>query len=143
MTTFTDELIAICRHFASFERLQVCCGDVTVPQCSVLQELRAGALDISSLAARAGSSVSAMTRLVDGLEKRGWTERTRDEHDRRRVVVQLTSAGTQQADALRATTEVVVEQLLSRVPRSKHKQILESMRLVREAMDALRDAAPA
>ena len=143
MNAFTDELSAICRHFALFEKLQVCCGDVTVPQCSVLQELRSGPLDMSTLSARSGSSVSAMTRLVDGLDKRGWTERARDEIDRRRVVVRLTKTGTQQADVLRAMTDGMVQQLFDRMPKNKRKQIVESMRLVREAMDDLRGASQA
>ena len=75
MKEFTDELVQICRHFGVFEREMVCCGTVTVPQCLVLQQLRNGATDISTLAGHAGSSISAMTRLVDAAWKLGHGEK--------------------------------------------------------------------
>jgi DNA-binding MarR family transcriptional regulator len=137
---FTDELVRICRHFGSFEREMVCCGTVTVPQCLVLQQLRSGATDISSLAAHAGSSLSAMTRLVDGLERNGWTERTRDAEDRRRVLVTLTAAGSAEADRLYRATDAVIAQLFERIPKKKQAQVVESIRLLREAMDGASDA---
>ncbi|RLB48267.1 MAG: hypothetical protein DRI90_25545, partial [Deltaproteobacteria bacterium] len=69
MSDLTAELVRICRHFGVFERESVCCGSVTVPQCLVLQELLEAPRDMSALAAQAGASLSAMTRLVDGLER--------------------------------------------------------------------------
>ncbi len=139
MREFTDELIAICRHFGAYEREMVCCGSVTVPQCLLLQQLRGAGLDMGALAAGAGSSVSAMTRLVDGLIRRGWAERVRDPSDRRRVLVQLTRAGSAEADRLRAITDEMVAALLTRIPEARRGQVVESMRLVREAMDPMRD----
>ena len=137
MREFTDELIAICRHFGAYEREMVCCGTVTVPQCLVLQQLRADALDMGALAASSGSSVSAMTRLVDGIERKGWAERVRDAADRRRVLVQLTAAGEEEADRLRATTDELVATLFSAIPVDRRAQVIESMRLVRRAMDEM------
>ena len=135
MKEFTDELVRICRHFGVFERVLVCCGTVTVPQCLVLQQPRGGATDISTLAAHAGSSISAMTRLVDGLERHGWTERSRDEQDRRRVLVTLTKDGSKEAERLYRDTAVVVAQLFEGIPKNKQRQVIESMQLLREAMD--------
>jgi DNA-binding MarR family transcriptional regulator len=132
-----DELIAICRHIGAYERESVCCGTVTVPQCLVLQQLRAGPLDMGALASSAGSSVSAMTRLVDGIERRGWAERVRDAEDRRRVVVQLTAAGAGEADRLRASTDELLAVLFERIPADRRAQVIESLRLVRQALDAL------
>jgi DNA-binding MarR family transcriptional regulator len=140
MKAFTDELVRICRHFGVFEREMVCCGTVTVPQCLVLQQLRGGAQDVSTLATYAGSSNSAMTRLVDGLERNGWTERTRDEDDRRRVHVSLTPAGSEQAEQLYQQTDAVVAQLFEHIPKKKRRQVIESMQLLRQAMDAKSDA---
>ncbi len=140
MTDLTAELIRICRHFGVFERESVCCGSVTVPQCLVLQELLETPRDMSALSAQAGASLSSMTRLVDGLERHGWVERSRPDDDRRRVEVALTVEGHRQARQLREQTEAVINVVLGHIPKGKHKQVLESLRLVRQAMDQLRDA---
>ncbi len=139
MREFTDELVKICRHFGVFEREMVCCGTVTVPQCLVLQQLRNGATDISTLAAHAGSSISAMTRLVDGLERHTWIERTRGKEDRRRVLVTLTDDGAKEAERLYAETDAVIATLFERIPARKRAQVVESMQLLRKAMDSMSD----
>jgi DNA-binding MarR family transcriptional regulator len=137
---FTRELIAICRTFGMFEREAVCCGEVTVAQCLALQELRATPRDIASLAESAGVTSSATTRLVDGLEKSGWVERSRPGDDRRRIEVALTPAGRELADRLDAQTELTVSAVVSRIPRAKRAQVLESLRLVRAALGQSRQA---
>lgn len=131
---FATELVAICRFFGLFEREAVCCGTVTVQQCVVMQELLAASRDISGLASYAGVSASAMTRLVDGLERRGWVIRSRGEDDRRRVDVGLTQQGRREAERLREMTEDAVAALLSRIPAAKHPQVVESLRLIRMAL---------
>ncbi len=138
MSDFTSELISICRMFMVFERNVVCCGDVTVQQCVVLQELLAAEADVSRLSQSSGVSLSAMTRLVDGLERRELVERRRDDGDRRKVFVRLTPKGRAEAKRLRALTEKAVGAVLSRIPKSKHKQIFSMLGLVREAMDDAR-----
>ena len=54
----------------------------------VLQER--GPLSAGELAVATGLSPGAITTLVDRLEKDGYVRRTRDEVDRRRVVIELT-----------------------------------------------------
>lgn len=133
----TAELLGVVRLFGAFERVAVCCGTVTIPQCLVLQELLARdpePADISSLAGAAGGSVSAMTRLVDGLEKRDFVERTKLESDRRRVGVRLTDAGRDEARRLLKLTEQAVQAVLSLIPAADHRTILRSMSQVRAAM---------
>jgi DNA-binding MarR family transcriptional regulator len=49
-----------------------------------------GPLSAGQLAERSGLSPAAMTTLVDRLTKKGYVRRSRDEHDRRRVFVELT-----------------------------------------------------
>ena len=138
MKEFSDELLAFTRLFGAFERESVCCGGVTVPQCLALQVLLDGPHDISSLTAHAAASQSATTRLVDGLERRGWVVREPAGDDRRRVVVRLTPDGRGEARRLRDLTERTVRAVLSGVPRAKRRQVTESMRLLRQALAAVR-----
>lgn len=48
---------------------------------------------MSELAGAVGLSASRMTRLVDGLRRRGWVEKTRDGCDRRGAVAVLRPSG--------------------------------------------------
>lgn len=131
----TDEVIAIARHFGAFERETICCGTVTVPQCVALQLLLDGPLDVGQLATRMGGSASATTRLVDGLVKRGSVRRVEAADDKRRVTVELTPEGTTEAAGLRDVTVQGVCAILDHVPRGKRAQLLESLRLLRGALE--------
>lgn len=136
---FVDDLIALCRLFGLAEREQVCCGTVTVQQCVVLQALRDGPSEVGPLAESVGSSPSAMTRLVDGLVKRGWIARERDPNDRRRVHVGLTDEGRAEADRLRGLTVNAIDVVMAGIPEEKRAQVIESVRLVRTAMGRARE----
>jgi len=138
LSSFATELISIFRAFGVAERETVCCGTVTVPQCVVLQKLLEEPGDISSLAERVGVTMSAMTRLVDGLERRGWVTRVRSDDDRRKVVVQLTDDGRHEAARLRDLSDQLVGLILARIPEEKHAQVIESLRLVRAAVGEVR-----
>lgn len=131
---FTDALVAISRHFGVLERDNVCCGDVTVPQCVALQRLLEAPAGVSALASHLGKSVSATTRLVDGLQQRGWVERRPDPEDGRRVQLKLTEAGTERASRLRASTEEVARQLLDNIPARKREGVLESLSVLESAI---------
>ncbi len=139
MKQVVDDLVALCRAFGGFERDQICCGTVTVQQCVTLQTLMDGPSEVGPLAERVGNSASAMTRLVDGLVKRGWVDRVRDEDDRRRVRVTLSDSGVAEAERLSGLTEEIVNAILSGIPKGKRKQVIESLKLLRNAVDAARD----
>lgn len=140
MSDFVDELVALCRIFGRFEREQVCGGSVTVQQCVVLQALLAGPSDVGALADSVFSSRSAMTRLLDGLVRRDWIQRERDTRDRRRVHVELTPEGRAEAERLRLLTAQTIAVVIGQIPEDKRGQVLESVRLVRQAMEAAEDA---
>ena len=52
---------------------------------------RLGPVTAGEIADHTGLTSGAVTGLIDRLVKAGFAERTRDEHDRRKVVVQLTT----------------------------------------------------
>jgi len=138
MKLFSSELIKICRLFGAFERDLVCCGrSITVPQCWVLQILLEEPQAISMLAESVGGTVSAMTRLIDGLERKGKVKRTKVSNDKRRVVVELTSKGRDKAMALREESERLLASLLFYVPSDKQEQVKESITLIRMAIEKM------
>lgn len=138
MSTVVEDVIAFFRLFGSFEREQICCGTVTQAQCVLLQTLTEGEWDVSSLAAMARVTKGAMTRLIDGLEHRGWVTRARGENDGRRVLIELTPDGRKEAQRLAQLTERSVAALFERIPPSERKDVERSIGLLRHAAEEAR-----
>jgi DNA-binding MarR family transcriptional regulator len=139
MSTVVDDIVAFCRMFAMLERDQVCCGTVTVAQCMVLQTLLEGTWDASTLASHARVTKGAMTRLLDGLESRGFVERHQDPNDGRRSLIELTAAGTKEARRLAGMTENAIALIMSRFPKDKRKAAIAMISDFRKAAEEVRD----
>jgi len=138
MSSVVEDVIAFCRMFSSFEREEICCGTVSPAQCVLLQTLMDGEWDVSRLAAQARVTKGAMTRLVDGLEARGWVARERAEDDGRRVLVSLTVGGKKEAKRLYRLTEKSIATLLERIPPAERAQAVRSIHLLRQAAEQTR-----
>ena len=138
MSSVVEDVIAFCRMFSSFEREEICCGTVSAAQCVLLQTLMEGEWDVSALASHTRVTKGAMTRLVDGLENRGWVTRERAEDDARRVLVSLTAAGKKEAQRLRSLTEKSIATILNRIPKSDRAQVIKSLTLLRTAAEQTR-----
>lgn len=138
MSSVVDDVIAFCRMFSSFEREEICCGTVTPAQCVLLQTLTDGEWDVSSLAGHTRVTKGAMTRLVDGLESRGWVVRQRAEDDARRVLISLTADGNKEAKRLGELTERSIAALFERIPSAERAQVIRSIHLLREAAEKTR-----
>ena len=139
MSTVVDDVVGFCRMFAMRARDQVCCGTVTVAQCVVLQTLREGTWDVSTLASHTRVTKGAMTRLLDGLESRGFVERHQDPDDGRRWLIQLTATGTKEARRLAGMTENAVALIVSRMPKDMRKPALAMIAELRRAAEEVRD----
>lgn len=131
----TKDLLAFCRLFGMAERELVCCGDVSVAQCMAIQLLHAAPMDCSTLAEQTGVTKGAVTRLVEGLHKRGWVKKKADKHDGRRFVLGLTPSGRKKAKALEALNEATIRRLFDEIPEDKRDQVQESLRLLRVAAE--------
>jgi DNA-binding MarR family transcriptional regulator len=89
---------------------------------------------VRDLAARIGRSMSATSRLVDQLVRRGWVDRAEDPDDRRAKRLELTPAGT---DFLRG-----FERARAKAQRELTKYLTDDeQRLVSEAMALLGKAS--
>jgi DNA-binding MarR family transcriptional regulator len=139
MSALVDDIVAFCRMFAMLERDQVCCGNVTVAQCVVLQTLLDGTWDASTLASHNRVTKGAMTRLLDGLASRGFVERHQDPEDGRRWLIELTATGTKEAERLAGMTEDAVALIMSQIPKDKRKPAVTMIADLRKAAEAVRD----
>ena len=138
MSQVFEDVVAFCRMFAIFEREEICCGTVTPAQCVLLQTLRVGEWDVSTLAAHSRVTKGAMTRLIDGLEARGWVRREQSPDDGRRYRVSLTTSGDEESERLATLTEQSISMILERIPKGERKQVVRSVSLLREAAEAVR-----
>ena len=139
MSTLVDDIVAFYRMFALMERDQVCCGTVTVAQCTVLQTLLKESRDASTLASQARVTKGAMTRLLDGLESRGFVKRHQDPNDGRRWLIELTASGTKEARRLASMTENAVALIMSRMPKDMRKPAAAMIADLRKAAEEVRD----
>jgi DNA-binding MarR family transcriptional regulator len=86
---------------------------VTATQASMLSMLASGqCLAAAELAKQYGIDASAVTRLIDRLEKRGLLVRVRSEDDRRVVKLRLTEQGRVYAERMPALYDEVLDKLL-------------------------------
>lgn len=87
-------LSELVRVYQFRDRDRICCHDVSVTQCYALDALvRRGALTLNALAAELYLDKSTASRVVDGLERKGYVERRTHPEDRRALLLDLTAAG--------------------------------------------------
>ena len=78
---------------------------LSMPQLFLLRGLgETGPVPATRWAEMIGSSPSATTSLLDGLEEAGLVQRTHDAIDRRQVLISLTPKGRKMTEQLRTTT---------------------------------------
>jgi DNA-binding MarR family transcriptional regulator len=97
------------------------------------------ALPATALARATGMSSGAMTNRVDRLEERGLVGRRRDEHDRRGVVVSLTSRGRRKIDAAIQLRLDVADESLAEISPDERAALADLLRKVCLAAEADED----
>lgn len=100
---------------------------LSMPQYIALRALHRGPMSSGALAQRFGVSRPTVTRMVDGLIKKGLVERQIDPIDRRVTMVSLTDAG----QALYAATEAAAEHhlvtLLAALPEGRRDNTYDAL----------------
>lgn len=129
-------LMGFVRAFQVAERGEVMCCGVTLSQCWTLSVLdTSGPLPMSDLSQRLGIAQSTATRVVENLVRDGLLERTRDERDRRVVIIGLTAAGREMAGRLQHTYNRLLESVLGSIPPEKRGQVTESLQILLGAVN--------
>ena len=96
---------------------------------------RRGSLPLGKMGARLQVHPTSVTNLIDGLEKLGYVERTRHEHDRRTTLATITAEGRSVAEA---ATEVLNRERFGTAPLGKPdlEALSELLRALRADADA-------
>ena len=99
-----EALSALVRLYQFRDRDQICCFDVSVPQCYGLEALvKEGPLTLGELAERLYLEKSTASRVVDALERKGYVTRTPHPGDRRALQLKVTPAGRRLVERIRAS----------------------------------------
>ncbi len=107
----------------------------------ILFMLGNGPHNLSSLAQKNNVSLPTMSNSISILVERGWVQRTRSQHDRRSLVLEITPAGQAVTEAIRLHAETRVADMLDPLSADDVKKLLEGMAVLRIAFDHTTPAA--
>ncbi|MBC7105119.1 MAG: MarR family transcriptional regulator, partial [Firmicutes bacterium] len=132
-----DELA---RSMRLVEKSEVGCCGVTLSQCHVLLEVaRAGTASPGEVAASLGLDLSTVSRVADGLVRRGLLERETDPRDRRRCLLSPTEAARDLVARIEGGMNAYVERILDLIPQDRRVTVLEALGLLVEAAKKLKE----
>ena len=97
---YGEVLHALSIDLQSFFRRSIKINDASFPQILALAVVPDDGIEMSSLSKRLGLDSSTVTRLIIGLEKKGWAVRKKQKKDNRIIKVFLTSAGEEKQSQL-------------------------------------------
>src|SRR3712207_1068343 len=129
-------MIALIRAFGLHKPEETPCGKpVSVAEAHALMELsREDPLVQKELASRLRLEKSTVSRLVGMLEGRRWVKRSRSPDDGRAVELRLTEGGRRTAEDIAEARRAKFAQVLEAIPEEERESVLESMRILEEAM---------
>ncbi len=112
-------------------------ADVTLAQYRALVILRAaGRLTLGRLAAALGVQGSSTTRLCDRLVAKGLIDRQTGVSDRREITLTLTPRGQRMVDRITDRRRREIAQIITRIPTSQRRALVEALRHFSEASGA-------
>lgn len=115
---------------------EVCCEDMTPRQCSILRTLTAkqGA-QLSDLAAEAGITPSAMTRVLEKLEAQKLVQRVRGTAgDGRSAKVAITRHGLQVRARIDKLMQLRTRTIVNAIPPGFRPQLLAALRMLNQTL---------
>lgn len=131
-----DMVKRLVRSFQLIERDQIKPLGFTMTQCYCLLELlKHEGLTMQDLSERMNLNTSTMTRIVDKLVRDNYIQRTRNEKDRRVVIVSLTDSGLESAQKAQKTINAYYEDITRHLPKNRIEEVLQSVSLLLDAFD--------
>jgi DNA-binding MarR family transcriptional regulator len=116
------EAVPRCMHALRAEMRGVARAEMTVPQFRILAHISRGQGKASELAEIQGVSLAAMSRMVDGLVRRGLVLRA-GHPDRRQVELRLTPQGNRYFTSVKAAVQGRLADKLKKLPPAKKKKL--------------------
>lgn len=109
---------------------------LTGPQLAILKEVaRHGQAPIGELGRATFQGAPTVTGVVDRLERQGLVSRERSAHDRRQVLIRITSSGKQLVQRSPPLLSSGFRDELLRLPKTEQKQICNVLSRVADMME--------
>ncbi len=117
---------------------EVCCDGLSQRQTTILRILVSSeGSRISDLAAMSDITPSAMTRVLEKLEKRGLVERVRGaQTDGRAAMVRITAQGRKTRKVIDELMRQRSQQILGTIPESERNGVLKALQLLNDAIES-------
>lgn len=129
-------VIRLQRKLEFFDDLQSSCCGVSFAQCQALAAIRrAGKISLNDLAAGIGLDKSTVSRTVDNLVHNGMVGRDTVPGDRRCVTIRVTAKGNGAIREVEAGLSQCFEALYKSIDRSKRAPMIDSLRILLEAIE--------
>jgi DNA-binding MarR family transcriptional regulator len=113
------------------ERAEKFCYGVTLSQAYAIGFIaKNGQLTMNELSQELGLALSTLTRIVDVLVRDQIVARRQSEHDRRKVLVELTPAGNELAEKLNECTEKFWKRIFDKIPERDQEPVTEHLKML-------------
>lgn len=131
-----ERMVALIRAFGLHRPDVTPCGQpISVSEAHALMELAGGdPLSQNDLTRRLRLEKSTVSRLVVGMEKRGWLKRDRVPGDGRRVRLLLTGEGRRNMERLADARADKFARLLDRIPPGERAVVFQALDMLVKAM---------
>jgi MarR family transcriptional regulator for hemolysin len=107
-------------------------SDLSVAQFRTLAFIKNNdGASLSTLATHIGLTLPSMSKLIDGLVSRGLVARSSHSADRRKICLQLTTAGRSELDAAYDHTQTFLVNKISGLAREDLNTIIRSMQILK------------
>ena len=120
ISSFLNNLQSLCRS-------SIFLKNTSFQQITGIISLDYEGMEMSSLSLKLGIDNSTATRLVLGLEKKGWVQRKKNKSDNRVVIVYLTDSGKAVQKELENQFDKFGEEIKSQIPMEESDLIFNSL----------------
>lgn len=116
---------------------EICCEGLTARQCSILRTLvRQEGAHLSDLAQAAEITPSAMTRVLERLEKLGLVQRVRGgEKDGRAARVEITGEGRKVRQRIDRLMQERTGNIVNAIPETSRQKLLDGLRMLNACIE--------
>lgn len=130
------ELIRILvRNLGILEKSDSSCCGTSIAQCHAIVEIgRAKEISLIQISELLSLDKSTMSRTINNLTQSGLAVREVHQEDRRYIKIKLTDKGEQVYKNIEDSMEKYYKDILTSIPEEKREQVIESLRLLTEAV---------
>lgn len=132
------ELIRILvRDLGVLEKSDASCCGVSLTQCHAIVEIgRKEKISLVDLASLLGLDKSTLSRTINNLVESDLVIRDLDKENRRYVSIQLTEEGSSVFRNIEESMDKYYKSIFESIPENKRSQVIESLQLLKEAVES-------